>query len=450
MISFMTSMKIYKEIERNFKQTTHKKSFDMIENEFVKDYVVLEKKTEKSKGNILDRLFKKDISYLIRIIDKERTEATERLECLRRKRNLYERYKNGELLSEDEESLAKEYDEERKEKSNLGNRASLGDENVKKVIDNTVKESLSRLKKEVEEEIRIENKSKVKEELDKKVEEELERINKKRNKAWERVSDYMESNGVSKEVLKFMHKKLGHIPNEKELKRRINLLFQKRNEELGVAKTFKENHKTMYFGTTGIGKTSTIVKLVHKEDKKESLVLSTDTIRTGAKDEIEKLGEKHNFEARYLGEIENKINEEEIDKYKYIHLDLPGTNPRNIRILKGMKKEAEKVGIKKKTLIINATQNNKDIIKSIDNYDELGVDSVIVTKMDETSHPGIVFNVIYHTKVPIDYITNGQNVTAFIQEFDSKNFLKYFWKDFEFKKGTQKKDLIKDNHKQII
>ncbi len=51
------------------------------------------------------------------------------------------------------------------------------------------------------------------------------------------------------------------------------------------------------------------------------------------------------------------------------------------------------------------------------------VDGIILTKMDGTGKGGIVFAIVQELKIPIEYITFGENVEA-IKSFDAQEYVK--------------------------
>ena len=62
------------------------------------------------------------------------------------------------------------------------------------------------------------------------------------------------------------------------------------------------------------------------------------------------------------------------------------------------------------SLVLSATQKSSDIEKIIKNFNEVEIDSLIFTKLDETTTHGIILNTTNKSGIPIAYITNGQDV----------------------------------------
>ncbi|MDZ7548218.1 flagellar biosynthesis protein FlhF, partial [Clostridium perfringens] len=51
-----------------------------------------------------------------------------------------------------------------------------------------------------------------------------------------------------------------------------------------------------------------------------------------------------------------------------------------------------------------------DIITILNGYSELCYEKLVITKLDETSSYGGIYNIVKRSRKPIAYITTGQNV----------------------------------------
>jgi flagellar biosynthesis protein FlhF len=63
-----------------------------------------------------------------------------------------------------------------------------------------------------------------------------------------------------------------------------------------------------------------------------------------------------------------------------------------------------------KILCVSANTKKADLGSVFKSFDKVNFDSVIVTKVDETSYIGNVIEVADKYKKPISYLTNGQEV----------------------------------------
>lgn len=475
-------MKYLKVIERTYKETTEKRAKEKLEQELGhrdKNCRILKIDSRRSKG-LLKSIFKRDVRLIVEVTDDERTKLGHSLNKLKEARELLSAYENDEPLTEQEIQIATAYKkglEERfqtfsTEKNAFGSgprktsREKINKQESK--IDNENeqenKDALKELKKELkqakkEKEAALEQAKKekekalaqVKKEREKALFEMEERIKKekkqeqlklirKKDREFKtkegnlgRVFEYLEKQGVAGVSLDKMQQKMTSSNNDsiEVIQKEINEILSdyiKSNEE-----GFKIGHRTMYFGATGVGKTSTIVKLMHKEGKSGSFVLSGDNVRIGSETELEAYKKTYDLFGKKI-DLENIHQEIEHLPYENLHIDLPGTNPKNLARLKRVHERTKNLTDIEKTLIVCATQKNRDLIHTIKCYDELGIDHIIVTKMDETNEPGTIVNIAMESGKPIRYITNGQNVTAFIQPFRVEEYLNYLWLEFAHKK----------------
>ena len=61
-------------------------------------------------------------------------------------------------------------------------------------------------------------------------------------------------------------------------------------------------------------------------------------------------------------------------------------------------------------MVISATTKNRDIKNILNGYSGLGYDNVIITKLDETTVYGSIYNIAKRANKPISFVTVGQNV----------------------------------------
>lgn len=167
-------------------------------------------------------------------------------------------------------------------------------------------------------------------------------------------------------------------------------------------------------GPTGVGKTTTIAKLAGKLsliDKKKVGLITIDTYRIGAVEQLKTYAEIMNIDFKVV--ITIKEMEEAVNSMKdldVVLIDTTGRSSKNnmqISELRAFINKAEPDDI---LLVISAITKNKDISIILDGYSEVNYKSLIVTKLDETSIYGGLYNIIKEANKPIRYITTGQNV----------------------------------------
>ncbi|AOR22944.1 flagellar biosynthesis protein FlhF [Clostridium taeniosporum] len=172
--------------------------------------------------------------------------------------------------------------------------------------------------------------------------------------------------------------------------------------------------KVALVGPTGVGKTTTIAKLAGKLsliDKKNVGLITVDTYRIGAIEQLKTYAEIMNIPFEVV--ITIKEMEEAIESMKdcdVILIDTTGRSSKNTMQISELRAFIEKANPDYISMVISATTKNKDIVSILNGYSELNYDNVIITKLDETTVYGSLYNIIKRSNKPIKYITTGQNV----------------------------------------
>lgn len=76
-----------------------------------------------------------------------------------------------------------------------------------------------------------------------------------------------------------------------------------------------------------------------------------------------------------------------------------------------------------KVLVLDGTQGTSAIIQAEKFNEIIGIDGIIITKLDGTAKGGAIFSIAEALKVPILYIGIGEKPEDLI-EFNSKEFVK--------------------------
>jgi flagellar biosynthesis protein FlhF len=102
-------------------------------------------------------------------------------------------------------------------------------------------------------------------------------------------------------------------------------------------------------------------------------------------------------------------------------LDTAGRSPRDeikIQELKSMLVEAAADEVH---LVLSATASAKSLVKSASQFADVGTTALLVTKLDEATGLGNLLPLIQASKLPLSYLTDGQNVPDDIQPADRRD-----------------------------
>jgi len=188
-------------------------------------------------------------------------------------------------------------------------------------------------------------------------------------------------------------------------------------ESIEVKDLFETGHEQVvaaFVGPTGVGKTTTIAKLVAdlalKKKKKVGLI-SIDNYRIGAMDQLKTY-------AAILGvPCFPAFNREELKsamtglKAKdVILIDTAGQSHYDtVRMeeLAGLVHSNRAITCH---LLLSVSTNASEMDMIAESFGKLNCDSVIFTKTDETKERGSIINQVLKSKMPISYVTIGQRV----------------------------------------
>ena len=203
-------------------------------------------------------------------------------------------------------------------------------------------------------------------------------------------------------------------------------------------------------GPTGVGKTTTIAKIAAiygtlppEEMRKNVKIITMDSFRVGAYEQIESFGKALNIpvlraddEAGFYEALEKA------DDAELILIDTIGRSPRDNELNVKLQTMLN-VPDRKNTrcyLAVSASMKKIDIDRVFEQFRMFNIVSVIVTKADETQTIGNILSICHDRHVPLLFITDGQMVPRDIHKASSAfvlSLLKGFNMDFNSLWNTQ-------------
>jgi flagellar biosynthesis protein FlhF len=204
------------------------------------------------------------------------------------------------------------------------------------------------------------------------------------------------------------------------------------------ADKFKVRPRIMVLvGPTGVGKTTTVVKLavnfginigsnVKGRHKRKIVLVTIDAYRIKAKEQLEAYCEIMEFPCFSADDYDElkKIIAVNSDKTDLILIDTIGKSPRDMAQLGEMKMLLDACGsLADVHLAVAATTKPSDIEEILKTFEPFNYRSVIVTKMDETIRTGNIISVLSEKAKPVSYITDGQEVHTDLKKASVIQFL---------------------------
>ncbi len=177
-------------------------------------------------------------------------------------------------------------------------------------------------------------------------------------------------------------------------------------------------------GPTGVGKTTTIAKLAAnfrlKEKRKVGLI-TVDTYRIAAVEQLRTYADIIDLPMavvatpREMREAVARMSDLEL-----VLLDTAGRSPRDevkIQELKSMLAEANADEVH---LVLSAAAGAASLVRIAEQFTSVGATTLLLTKLDEVHGLGNLPPLLRSSKLPISYVTNGQNVPDDIEPADSR------------------------------
>ncbi|HUH42840.1 MAG: signal recognition particle-docking protein FtsY [Sulfurimonas sp.] len=184
-------------------------------------------------------------------------------------------------------------------------------------------------------------------------------------------------------------------------------------------------------GVNGAGKTTTISKLAlrYKNEGKKVMLGAGDTFRAAAIEQLSLWAKKLDIPivASKQGHDSSAVAYDTIESakskgYDYVIIDTAGRLHTQTNLANELKKihricdKAHSGAPHRTTLIIDGTQGNSAIAQAKAFNEMIGVNGIIITKLDGTAKGGSIFSIAYALNLPILYVGTGEqpeNLTPF-------------------------------------
>ncbi len=189
--------------------------------------------------------------------------------------------------------------------------------------------------------------------------------------------------------------------------------------------------KVVLVGPTGVGKTTTIAKLAGRlslVDKKKVGLITVDTYRIGAVEQLKTYAEIMNIPFKVV--ITMKEMSEAVKSMEdcdIVLIDTTGRSSKNSMQISELRAFIEKAEPDYISLVISSITKNRDINIILEGYKDLNYNDIIITKLDETSVYGSLYNIEKMSNKPIRFITTGQNVPDDIKSPSKDEIIKFIF-----------------------
>ncbi len=181
-------------------------------------------------------------------------------------------------------------------------------------------------------------------------------------------------------------------------------------------------------GPTGVGKTTTIGKLAAGfsiVDRRKVALVTADTYRVAAVEQLKTFGEIIGVPVDVVM-TPNGLRET-LEKHQdkdLIIVDTAGRSPNHDFHMSELQAFLHKAEADFRILVLSATTQTADQMKIIARFQDLAT-HILLTKLDETGSAGALMNIFESVRIPVSYLTNGQNVPDDIEAATPERLAKY-------------------------
>lgn len=210
-----------------------------------------------------------------------------------------------------------------------------------------------------------------------------------------------------------------------------------------IESEIKKQKIMMLVGPTGVGKTTTLAKLAFRyaygDKRYKTGIITLDTYRIGAVEQLfqyakmMKLPIIDSIEPRDLDEAIKSLSNCEV-----ILVDTIGNSQYDQNKLAKTKEflthSNAEIDV---NLVISANTKYEDLMEIYKNFSFLGIDTLIITKFDETKVFGNIFSLIYEVNTPLSFFSVGQEVPDDIEAANSDFLVRCILEGFNKGKNNE-------------
>ncbi|MBN2330268.1 MAG: signal recognition particle-docking protein FtsY [Candidatus Aenigmarchaeota archaeon] len=198
-----------------------------------------------------------------------------------------------------------------------------------------------------------------------------------------------------------------------------------------AAKKDKRPACLLFLGYNGSGKTTTIAKVAKKllSEKRKPVLAAGDTFRAASIEQLQfhadKLGInviKHKYGADPAAVVFDARKHAESRGLDAVLADTAGRMHTNVNLMDELKKVVRVNKPDLKILVVDSLTGN-DVVHQVSKFDEgVGIDCMILTKMDVNEKGGSIISACFTAKKPVLFLGTGQGYDD-LQEFDPERFV---------------------------
>jgi len=179
--------------------------------------------------------------------------------------------------------------------------------------------------------------------------------------------------------------------------------------------------RVAFIGATGVGKTTTLAKLavrwVLRHGPRDLALVGCDTVRIGAQDQIQSLGQllgvpvytPDTFES--LPTLLSRLSDRHRpDAARLILIDTPGSSLRDAQLASRLSVLSNCASQLETALVLGASTQAGALEETVKRFAPANPASCVLTKLDEAASLGGALSALIRARLPVSYLSEGQRV----------------------------------------
>jgi flagellar biosynthesis protein FlhF len=167
-------------------------------------------------------------------------------------------------------------------------------------------------------------------------------------------------------------------------------------------------------GPTGVGKTTTIAKLAANfrlKQKRNVGLITVDTYRIAAVEQLRTYADIIDLPMqvvstpREMREAVKRMNGMDL-----VLMDTAGRSPKDDIKIQELKALLAEASVDEVHLVLSSVASARVLQQTAERFAAVGTTALVITKLDEATSFGNLFPVLRSSRLPLSYLTNGQNV----------------------------------------
>lgn len=180
-------------------------------------------------------------------------------------------------------------------------------------------------------------------------------------------------------------------------------------------------------GPTGVGKTTTIAKLAagfRLEAKRRVGLITIDTYRIAAVQQLQAYAEIMDLPMEVVDDPKQMASAlERLSAVDLVLVDTAGRSPRSDARIAQLRAMLAAASPDETHLVVSATSSRETITNILDGFAPIRPTAMILTKLDEAVQMAGPLAALDGRSIPINYMTNGQQVPDDIQTADAESLV---------------------------